>query len=143
MEVEKPKRKLGLVLTRHCGFPSAVTVDSVIEGSLAAKAHPKIHDGDTLLSVNGKEVFLSDKMTLEDVKTMMQRASCESVLKLKLLHGDESYETELRLNPANGSDGEGHGEGQAGHGHGGAPAHGVPAHGAPARGHDAPAHGHT
>ena len=111
MEIEKPKRKLGLVLTRHCGYPSAVTVDSVIEGSFAAEAHPKIHDGDTLLAVNGTEVFLSDQKTLEDVKTMMQRASSKSVLKLKLLHGDESYETELRLNPDH-----------AGHGHGGAPA---------------------
>jgi C-terminal processing protease CtpA/Prc len=123
LEIEKPKRKLGLVLTRHCGYPSAVTVDSVIEGSCAAEAHPKIHGGDTLLAVDGKDVFLSDKMTLEDVKKMMQRASSKSI-KLKLLHGDESYETELRLNPDN-----------AGHGHGGAPA------GAPA--HDAPAHGHT
>ena len=120
MEIEKPKRKLGLVLTRHCGYPSAVTVDSVIEGSCAAEAHPKIHGGDTLLAVNGKEVFLCDKMTLEDVKTMMQRASSKSILKLKLLHGDESYETELRLIPDNA---------------GGAPA------GAPAQ--DAPAHGHT
>jgi len=123
LEIEKPKRKLGLVLTRHLGFPSAVTVDSVIGGSFAAEAHPKIHDGDTLLSVNGKEVVLSDKMTLADVKTMMQRASSKSVVKLKLLHGDESYETELRLNADNGSGGEGHG----GEGHGGAPAH-APGH---------------
>jgi hypothetical protein len=55
-------------------------------------------------------------MTLEDVKAMMQRASSKSVLKLKLLHGDASYETELRLNP------------NAGHGHGGAPAHDTHGH---------------
>ena len=74
-EIQKPKCKLGMVLTRHCGSPSAVTVHNVIEGSCAAEAHPKIHDGDTLLAVNGKEVSLSLKMNLEDVKTMMQRAS--------------------------------------------------------------------
>ena len=93
-----------MVLTRHCGSPSAVTVHNVIEGSCAAEAHPKIHDGDTLLAVNGKEVSLTHKMNLEDVKTMKQRASPQGVLKLKLQHGDKSYETEVRLNP----DGRGH-----------------------------------
>jgi hypothetical protein len=57
--------------------------------------------------VNGKVISLSQKMNLDDVKTMMQRASPQSVLKLKLQHGDESYETEVRLNP----EGRGHATG--------------------------------
>jgi hypothetical protein len=38
-------------------------------------------------------------MNLGDVKSMMQRVSPQSVLKLKLQHVDESYETKVRLNP--------------------------------------------
>ena len=85
-----------MLINKHGGI---FIVTSILKGSYAAEAHPKIHEGDKLLAVNGNEVSLSDKVPLDDVIALIQGASSQGVVKLKLQHGDTSYETELRLDP--------------------------------------------
>ena len=59
VQLEKPKRKLGMLINKHGGI---FIVTSILKGSYAAEAHPKIHEGDKLLAVNGNEISLSDKI---------------------------------------------------------------------------------
>ena len=82
--------------------PQTVVVQSIFHGSCAAQSHPKIQEGDKLLSVNGRQVA---DMALEDVRGLMHLSQPGDILALKLQRGEMSYITEVRLSDGVSEDG--------------------------------------
>ena len=89
-------KQVGMKLVRHANSndAQAVVVERIFHGSCAAQSHPKIQEGDKLVSVNGRQVV---DMALEDVRGLMHLSQRGDILALKLQRGEMSYVTEVRL----------------------------------------------